>query len=416
MVEIWMPYGRTEVPMSIDVENLKSIIKPRNTKDSKKIEESEVIDKQSLFKDLSGFIDQSDIVSISIECMSDFNNLSFILPPIIEELLKAGVRENNISILLATGTEGKSNDKNSMKFIKSLPHNIGVLSHDCNSSNLTHAGKTSHGNDIRLNNNLVDSTFKILVAQVRPHYSSGYSGIERVILPGLSGLNTILFNHKMSIEQDSRPGKINGNPVYEDAKEALELVRPDYGINVIFDGHMNLDTVFTGRVEDVLTRSISYADEVYKIKIDECPDVIVVSPGGEFYDNNLYLSTDIFYNIQEIIKKGCHIILISECSNGYGNLSFVNYLKNNKNEIFDRNKKNEVFKIGLEKASFIAEISKRAKIYLVSVIPDFYVKSYFGFKTSETANEALRSTLRLVGKDFKGIVIPHGSLTIPILE
>ena len=97
----------------------------------------------------------------------------------------------------------------------------------------------------------------------------------------------------MSIEPDSRPGKIKGNPVYEDTKEALELVQPDYGINVIFDGYMNLDTVFSGRVGDVITRSISYADEVYKIKIDECPDIIVVSPGGELYDNNLYLSEQI---------------------------------------------------------------------------------------------------------------------------
>ena len=80
MVEIWMPYGKTEVPISIDVENLKSIIKPRNTKDSKKIEKEEVIDKQALFNDLSGFIDQSDNVSISIECMNDFKILSFILP------------------------------------------------------------------------------------------------------------------------------------------------------------------------------------------------------------------------------------------------------------------------------------------------------------------------------------------------
>ncbi|MCW3974903.1 MAG: lactate racemase domain-containing protein [Candidatus Bathyarchaeota archaeon] len=416
MVEIWMPYGKTEVPISIDVENLKSIIKPKNTKDSKKIEKEEVIDKQTLFKDLSGFIDQSDNVSISIECMSDFKILSFILPHIIEELLGAGVTEDNIRIFLATGINGKSNETNSIKFLKSLQHNIGVLSHDCNSSNLTHVGKTSYGNDVRLNKNFVDSTFKILIAQVRPHYSSGYSGIERVILPGLSGLNTALFNHKMSIEPDSRPGKINENPVYEDTKEAMELVQPDYGINVFSDGYMNLDTVFTGRVGDVLTRSISYADEAYKIKIDECPDIIVVSPGGELYDNNLYLSTDIFYNIQEIVKKGCQILWMCECSNGYGNLAFVNYMKNNKNETFVRNKPNEVFKIGLEKALFIAEISKKAKIYLVSVIPDFYVKDYFGFKTAETANEALRSALRLVGKDFKSIVIPHGSLTIPILE
>jgi nickel-dependent lactate racemase len=414
MVEIWIPYGKTEVPISIDVENLKTIIKPRNTKDSKEIEKEEALDKKNLFKDLSGFIDQTDNVSISIDCMSDFRILSFILSPIIEELLGMGIMEKNITIFLATGINGISNETNSI--LKSLQHNVRVLSHDCNSNNLIHVGKTSYGNDVRLNKNFVDSTFKILLAQIRPHYSSGYSGIERVILPGLSGLNTTLFNQKISIEPDSRPGKIKGNPVYKDTKEAMELVQPDYGINVFFDGYMNLDTVFSGRVGDVITRSISYADEVYKIKIDECPDIIVVSPGGELYDNNLYLSADIFYNIQEIVKKGCQILWLCECSNGYGNLAFVNYMKNNKKEMVVRNKPNKIFKIGFEKASFIAEISKKAKIYLVSVIPDFYIKGYFGFKTAETANEAFRSALRLVGKESKSIVIPHGSLTIPILE
>ena len=58
---------------------------------------------------------------------------------------------------------------------------------------------------------------------------------------------------------------------------------------------------------------------------------------------------------------------------------------------------------------------EKAKIILVSVMPDYYATGVFKLRTSKTANAALRSALRIVGRDRNIYIIPHGATTLPII-
>lgn len=418
MVEIWVPYGKTEVPVTVNVENLKGVLKPQNMKENPSNGDNDFSNMQIEFKELCELVDKSDKVSICIEYMDGYEFLASSINPIINELNKAGLKDDNISILLATGEKERIDEGNISKFLKFPLPNINVQTHDCNSRDLTHVGSTSSGNEIFLNKKFMDSTFRIIVSMGRPHYATGYSGIERVILPGLAGIEAILFNTKMSLNPDSKPGKLKGNPVYEDTKEVFEMIHPDYAINTIFNGNMYLDKVFAGKAKDVIHESTSYIESVSKIRIDEKQEVIILSPGGNFYDRNLYEATNSLYNIHELLEENI-VILVSECLDGYGNSAFYNFMRNfgnkkNSNEL--EKKINENFKIGYEKAYFLIKILETTKIFLVSILPNSYVKNLFGVKYAETANEALRIASRTIGKDFNSIVIPYGSLTIPIFS
>lgn len=419
MVEIWVPYGKTEVPVTVNVENLKGVLRPQNMKENPSNGDNDFSNMQIEFKELCELVDKSDTVSICIECTDSFEFLVSSINPIINELYKAGVKDDNLSVLLATGEKGRIDEGRALKFLKVLPPNIQVQTHDCNSRDLTHIGSTSSGNEIFLNKNFMDSTFRIIVSMGRPHYATGYSGIERVILPGLAGIEAILFNTKMSLNPDSKPGKLKGNPVYEDIKEVFEMTHPDYAINTIFKGNMYLDKIFSGKAKDVLYESTSYIEDVSKIRIDEKQEAIILSAGGNFYDRNLYQAIDSLYNIHELLEEENVVILISECLDGYGNSNFYNFIQNfgNKKNSNEFEKKiNENFKIGYEKAYFLIKILQMIKIFLVSILPNSYIKNIFGVKYAETANEALRMASRTIGKDFNSLVVPYGSLTIPIFS
>ncbi len=420
MVEIWMPYGETEVPITINAENLKDTIMPWDSgglSDSKERPSESIKDRLRL-KGLCQLVDHSDSIAICIDCQDSSGILAFTLSPIIEELCNAGVKEENITILLATGPNGELNEKEVTEIIKHLPKKVEVLSHDYISSDLVHVGDTSSGNEIFLNRRLMDSSFRILVGLVRPHFIAGYSGVESVILPGLAGIETILFNTKMSLQSESNAGKLKGNPVYQDIKEAAELVNVDYAINNFLDEKMRLIETFAGRIEDVLDKSLPFIENISKIEADGPVDVIIISPGGKIFDNNLYKACDIFYNIQKIIPEGNFIILISECSNGYGNSAFYEFMRKSmirKNKKSMGNELKNHFRIGYEKACYLNEIASKNKVLLVSALPNYYVRDIFGLKTVETGNKALRKVTRQIGKDFKSAIIPFGSLTIPTL-
>lgn len=415
MVEIWIPYGNTQVPMSIEIENLAAEVKPRNFRaDDSDIESESTLENRKDLRKLSGLIDQNDNIVI---CIENFSPLLFSLIPIIKEIGNSGIKQGNVTVLLVNNPNQKTSmDKSISLLLKE--HDLGyisVLNHNPNSNELTEVGSTSHGNKICLNKKFMDSSFKICINQVRPHFMSGYSGVETLILPGLSSAETALFNAKLSLHSDSRPGKLKGNPAYEDAREAMDLAQVDYAANLILDTKMNLFEAFLGKPNEVLRKRTKFIDNLYKVEIDKTTEVIVTSPGGSLFDNNLYDACDVLYNIYEIIKKGSVLILISECMEGYGNSSFYDYMqkaKNLKNSDFLKKAKKD-FKLGYEKAHFLSELNQRVKIIMVSVMPDYYIRNVFGFKSAESANDALKMAKRFIGGNYKGLVIPYGNLTIP---
>ncbi|WP_455277613.1 lactate racemase domain-containing protein [[Eubacterium] cellulosolvens] len=415
MVEIWIPYGNTQVPMSIEIENLAAEVKPRNIRadDSEIASESKFENRKDL-KKLCESVDQNDKVTI---CIENFSPLLFSLIPIIKEIGNSGIKQSNVSILLSNNPNHKTSmDKSINLLLKEhdLGH-INVLSHDLDSSELTEVGSTSYGNKIHLNKKIIDSSFKICISHVRPHFMSGYSGVETLILPGLSSMESALFNATLSLHSDSRPGKLKGNPAYEDAREAMDLAKVDYVVNLILDTKMNLFEAFLGKPNEVLRKGTKFIENLYKIEIEKSTEVIVTSPGGNLFDNNLYDACDSLYNIYEVIKKDSVLILVSECMEGYGNSAFYDYMQKAKNiknsDLIKKAKKN--FKIGYEKAHFLSELNQRAKIILVSVMPDYYTRNVFGFKSAESANDALKMAKRSIGGNYKGLIIPYGNLTIP---
>jgi len=415
LVEIWIPYGNTQVPMSIEIENLAAEVKPRNVRaDGSDIESENKLENRKDLRKLGELVDQNDSIVI---CVENFSPLLFSLIPIIKEIGNSDIKQSNVSVILANNQNQKTSmDKSISLLLKEhdLGH-ISVLNHDPNSSELTEVGSTSHGNKIHLNRKFMNSSFKICISQVRPHFMTGYSGIETLILPGLSSTETALFNAKLSLHPDSRPGKLKGNPAYEDSREAMDLAKVDYAVNLIPDTKMNLFEAFLGKPNEVLGKRTKFIENLYKIEIDKTSEVIIASPGGDLFDNNLYDACDVLYNIYEIIKKGSVLILVSECMEGYGNSAFYDYMKKARNiknsDLLKKAKKD--FKLGYEKAHFLSELNQRARIILVSVMPDYYVRNVFGFKSAESANDALKMAKRSIGGNYKGLVIPYGNLTIP---
>ena len=109
---------------------------------------------------------------------------------------------------------------------------------------------------------------------------------------------------------------------------------------------------------------------------------------------------------EKILKKGLALMYTKDY------LSVMQRAKNIKNsDLIKKAKKN--FKLGYEKAHFLSELNERAKIIMVSVMPDYYVRNVFGFKSAESANDALKMAKRSIGGNYKGLIIPYGNLTIP---
>jgi hypothetical protein len=89
---------------------------------------------------------------------------------------------------------------------------------------------------------------KISISGIREHGQAGYGGGAKAILPGVSSVETIAFNHNDVARENegSGPFRVFKNPVREDMIEAARLAGLDFSINILYNGERKPTHVFAG--------------------------------------------------------------------------------------------------------------------------------------------------------------------------
>ncbi|MEM3028320.1 MAG: lactate racemase domain-containing protein, partial [Candidatus Bathyarchaeia archaeon] len=108
MVEVWLPYGDTEVVARIPTELFLGSIEPHGISASAnpEIDILEAIEKPLGTPRLSDLVSQSSRIAIIIEGGLPTPLLRTSLKVIVDSLVRIGARGDNITLILTTGFEG----------------------------------------------------------------------------------------------------------------------------------------------------------------------------------------------------------------------------------------------------------------------------------------------------------------------
>ena len=114
---------------------------------------------------------------------------------------RCGVPDRDIVIVVATGTHAHGTDEEMKRLI--TPEVFGRIRsvyHDCQAEDLTEIGVTPHGNRILINHEVAAADRVICLGACSHHVMAGYGGGRKSILPGVSALSTIRYNHLFSLD------------------------------------------------------------------------------------------------------------------------------------------------------------------------------------------------------------------------
>ena len=119
-----------------------------------------------------------------------------VIPFILEELNQAGIPNNQIRILVATGTHGHQDNRAlRTKIGPQAMDTCQVLIHDDqNKKDLRHLGKTSFNSPIYINRAVTESDLLIGMGGVYPQHTTGFGGGSKLCL-GVLGRKTITHLH-----------------------------------------------------------------------------------------------------------------------------------------------------------------------------------------------------------------------------
>jgi nickel-dependent lactate racemase len=286
-----------------------------------------------------------------------------------------------------------------------------VINHD--PSDIVRLGVTSRGTPVEILRTVVEADVRICVGNLELHYFAGYSGGAKAILPGCASRATVQANHAMMVKPEACAGRLDGNPVRADLEEGAAMVGIDFILNVLVDSQHRITGAVAGEVSAAHRQGCELVAEQGIVPVAGLADVVLVSAGGFPKDVNFYQAQKALDNAAHVVRPGGTIVLVAECGEGLGNVTFETWLReaSSPRQVLDRIQ--HEFVLGGHKAAAVASVLERASVYLVSSLPAEVVEAC-GLIPSDDVEQALNIALSQAGKSAGILVMPQGGSVLPV--
>jgi len=170
-------------------------------------------------------------------------------PIVVQELMDGGIAEEDIVFVCALGTHGALTQNEFRKKLgPDLPERFRVLNHNIY-ENCVAVGNTSRGTAMMINREVAQADMKVSIGCVTPHPQAGFSGGGKLILPGISHIDSISHYHLQveAMDRDSTGmGRFENNILRCEIDEAAQLAGIDFNVNAIVNGRGYTTDLFAG--------------------------------------------------------------------------------------------------------------------------------------------------------------------------
>ncbi|MFC1798203.1 nickel-dependent lactate racemase [Thermodesulfobacteriota bacterium] len=415
------PYGTSEMSLRIPKKNYRGTFTP-NYHPGVADETAEII---RALRNPIGTADLENIMAqkkgkktvVVVNDVSRPTLTNKLLPPLMQELKTIGIPDEDILILIATGTHRDvRQDEFEALLGKEIADKNHVLNHHClDSENMIDLGRTSQGVPVVINRQYFEADLKILTGSIHPHQTAGFSGGRKSILPGLAGIETLKFHHGYGIRPlGPAMGLLEGNLFHLAAAEAAKIAGVDFILNLVQNQNKQITRAVAGDIEAAWVAGVNASREIFETDIPKDIDVLVVIPGGHPRDSNLYQSQRSLSVAEMVIKPGGTIILPAACSDGIGSDLFYEWMAaaSCPEDVLERFK-NEGFDIGTSKAWLYSRCLAKAEVIVVTEgLEEKTLKEMLTLKAKDI-DEALAMAFGKHGKDSHVCVLKNAADIIP---
>jgi lactate racemase len=336
------------------------------------------------------------------------------LPPLMEELIAAGISFSDITLIFALGIHRKHTPDEMKKMVGDGMFDL-IHVQDSDPEDTVWLGTTSYGTPVHITKCVAEADRRICLGNIEMHYFAGYSGGAKAIMPGVSNRAAIQANHSRMVEPSSIAGELDANCVRLDIEEAADFCGIDFILNVILDDNKRVVKSVAGDHRAAHRVGCAYLDRMYKIPISKRADIVITSPEGFPKDLNVYQAQKALDNAQHAVKDGGIIILLAHCGEGFGEAVFEKWLLEAQNPKDLILRIQTQFELGGHKAAAIAMVLEKCEVYFVSDLAYEKAKATL-MKPYQTIDQAITKAMDQCGADAKIILMPQAGSTLPIFS
>ncbi len=341
-----------------------------------------------------------------------------VLPVVLGELVKAGVAEPSIRIVIARGMHRRlSRADMEQKVGKDVLARYEVKNHE-NDKDLVRLGESGKGTPVWINRTVVEADVRVAIGSVCAHPVAGYGGGGKIIVPGVAGKETIHVNHSRCDHPGVAIGKIEGNPVREDMNDIARMAKLDFMVNTILNPHREIIAAVAGDVVEAHEEGIRLYDKTYGAEVRELADLVVV--GASPRDATFGHAALALHAGAAMAKPGGTLVLVAPCTEGPGSRDgrkrFRELAEMPPSELMGLIRDGKVSASGGAFDYCYARATHGRRVVLVSDNFSASEAEELGVGYAVSVQDAVDSALSEMPPDASVGVLPVGGLTVPLLS
>jgi len=393
VVEVWLPYGSSQIPLRVPEERLVEIFnipEPAGVPDPL-AETRRLIDTNGRFQTQ---VKEAKRICVSLGSCGNRQLAIDLVKTLHENLAQYSLAP--ITILCTKGAP---------ELDPNLFPETRIEHHQPQGSPTTPVENLNGDFPRQLNSEYMTSDLRIIVGELKPHPYLQYSGLCDIVFPGLAS--------EKSVQSHLTRGA--GFSMSDLRKERLQITTSAGDVfalgMVLGSGGSPLQLAFGTLSDSMLTLGNAMQTACCR-DVAKAADIVIMSVGGIPQDESLLEAIEIFPVGIEALKRNGALIVAAECGKGHGDTEFYQWCAEKREAHHLEARLRHHFNYNGSKAAFLRRTLVAHRIYFVSTIPDYYVENVFGMKAAPTVNAALQTAQRVMGSQSTISVIPDASRVI----
>lgn len=342
-----------------------------------------------------------------------------ILPPVLAELAAAGLRDEQITVLIATGNHRPNEGDELVEMVGAeLAGRLRFVNHRSHvDAEQAYLGKSRAGVDLYVDRTYVEADLKIITGLIEPHFMAGYSGGRKIVCPGLTSLKTVHYFHSPALLEDERAtnGVLEGNPLHEFALEVAHRAEVDFSVNVVINAERDICGVFAGGLETAHLAGVAFSDTICRVPMGAPAPVVVTSSAGYPLDTTLYQAVKGMVGALPALAEGGTVIIAAELSEGIGSDEFRDLLfeATDHRSFMDRIAQPGFFVKDQWEVEMLCRVLRRGEVMVVADGVPADELSRCLVEPQPTVEAAVATALERHGREAGVVAIPSGPYCIP---
>lgn len=341
------------------------------------------------------------------------------MPILVEELNRLGIPDANMEIVFALGSHRLMEKAEMAEIVSSdVANRLQMYNSDCHKDeDFSYFGTTTLGTPVWVNKHLNNRDHIIMTGTVVYHYLAGFGGGRKSVVPGCARLDTITATHRWMMDARTGLGKTATNPAFQDFQECVELWakgKSTFLFNPILDTNHRMLKIFAGDFLAAHKEACKYVATVYGVPLKEKASIVIASCGGYPKDINVYQMQKTMDMAHLALRKGGVAIIVAECEEGLGSPTLLDTFRSCGSIDLVEKDLREHFAVGAHKAYLIARNMHDANFLLVTGLDKETAKALFFKDATTNLQEALALAEKLTDPQATVILMPFGSLTVPL--